>query len=1016
MDSTNKSDRLLTEIERQHKYLAALPSDFSFPLFNTKNALESQRSSAYRDTAAAAREIVDNAIEAAGDRVHVVFETYQKEGKGRRLVKSIAFIDNGAGMSNFVDETKGEVRHMARFALTWGGGTHSDDPQFIGRFGFGLPNASINQGRRTEVYSRTGTSIPFTKAVLDIDKFANSYGMQSIPPIEMVDRLPVFIEDYLKRVGWLFETGTVIVWTNLDRLTYKTPSKLKEHLLDDFGVTYRYLLEKDPEEPLFGQVSSTMAFELVVDGKHVLPVDPLFLEPGCQFVTGYDDLRAEEIEDITLKVALIDDVKTDETRLVKVENPYQIEVYREHKILRTKGAMRIRVARLPVGFAQGESKHKGTIQYRRFMIRKPRRGMSFVRANREIQTIDVFPKSESDVASGLGNWPMLQTYAYHWGIEVRFTPELDEVFGITNDKQGVRPIQDFWRILANEGFDELLRRENNWQQKQRKKQNNSPASLPKGNDEASTPAEEAAENADPSLDGSEFTPPNSRMDEARANLEKAALELAQQQNIPLEEARQQLQAITTKKKYTIQYFENEYAPAWEPRWIGLQVAVYLNTAHPFYSEIYSKLLSENTKAAYQVKSAIDIVLIALSRAELKSQGDMMEWYKVQREQRWSQYIKIALNSLKSQYQEEEIEIQDFENVVTYAQTTAVALDNALREMGFKLANYIDPSIADEGPSVIRHKISLQTNSKLSALQARSQDIMRELSLLQEPMIDNLPGTNFVYIDIPHPNRHPVLLSNYLSPIENTEEGVNFPVGITPSGDMHALDITKLPHMLVAGSTGSGKTTFLYTLISYLTHNYTPEELELLLIDPKQTDFVFFNHLTHLRQPIITDPTQAIQALHQLLDVELQRRTDILTTARARDIKSYNRRNPNDSLPCIVVVIDEFADLADVMTGQDRERFEQALRRLAQRARSVGIHLVVATQRPTADIVNGTIKTNLPCRISFRLASSIDSRTILDQSGAEKLLGQGDMLIAYNGDTTRLQGFYVSEEELEEMFG
>lgn len=1016
MESTNKSDRLLTEVERQHKYLAALPVDFTFPLFNTKNALESQRSSAYRDTAAAAREIVDNAIEAAGERVHIVFDTYQNGGKGKRLIRSIAFIDNGAGMSNFFDDSTGKERQMARFALTWGGGTHSNDPQFIGRFGFGLPNASINQGRRTEVYTRTGTSMPFTKAVLDIDEFANNYGMQSIPPAESVDQLPEFVENYLKRVGWFFETGTVVVWTNLDRLTYKTPSKLKEHLLDDFGVTYRYLLEKDPQEPLFGQISNAMAFELVVDGKHVLPVDPLFLEPGCQFVTGDDDLRAEEIVDINLRVALINDEKTDTERLIKVENPHQIDVYRQQKTLRTQGSMRIKVARLPVGFALGESKYKGTIQHRRFMIRKPRRGMSFVRANREIQTIDVFPKSDGDVASGLGNWPMLQAYAYHWGIEVRFTPELDEVFGITNDKQAVRPIQDFWRVLANEGFDSLLLRENTWQHKIRRKPKKSPASPTNNKTEAPTPAEEAAQDADTTFDGNEFTPPDSRKDEARTNLEKLALEQAQQQEIPFEEAKQKLDIVTSQKKYSIQYFENEYAPAWEPRWIGLQVGVYLNTAHPFYTEIYSKLLSEKTKTSYQVKSAIDIVLIALSRAELNSQGDMVGWYKVQREQRWSQYIKLALNSLKSLYKEEEIEIQNFEDVVTYTQTTAVALDNALREMGFKLANYIDPDMADEGPSVIRHKVALHTNTRLSAIQARSQDIMRELSMLQEPIIDNLPGTNFVYVDVPHPNRRSVYLSNYLGPVENSNGGLIIPAGVTPSGEMHTIDITKLPHMLVAGATGSGKTTFLYTLISYLAQNYEPGEIELLLIDPKQTDFVFFDRLPHLRQPIITDPSEAIQALHELLDTELQRRTDILTTARARDIKSYNRRNPNDSLPCIIVVIDEFADLADVMTGQDRDQFEQALRRLAQRARSVGIHLIVATQRPTADIINGTIKTNLPCRISFRLASAIDSRTILDRGGAEKLLGQGDMLVALNGDTTRLQGLYISEEELEEMFG
>src|SRR4051812_4245110 len=189
------SDRLLSEIERQQKYLDRLPDDFAFPLFNARHALESQRASAYGSTAAASREIVDNALEAGASEVHVLFEE-GRSGK-RPIVTSIAFIDNGAGM----------LSKMARFALSWGGGTHFDDPEFIGKFGFGLPNASINQTKRVEVYTRVSGSQPFAVATLDIDTFAE-YGLQSIPEPKDGD-LPDFVAGYVERNQIDLSHGTV---------------------------------------------------------------------------------------------------------------------------------------------------------------------------------------------------------------------------------------------------------------------------------------------------------------------------------------------------------------------------------------------------------------------------------------------------------------------------------------------------------------------------------------------------------------------------------------------------------------------------------------------------------------------------------------------------------------------------------------------------------------------------------------------------------------------------------------
>ena len=211
--------------------------------------------------------------------------------------------------------------------------------------------------------------------------------------------------------------------------------------------------------------------------------------------------------------------------------------------------------------------------------------------------------------------------------------------------------------------------------------------------------------------------------------------------------------------------------------------------------------------------------------------------------------------------------------------------------------------------------------------------------------------------------------------------------------------------------------FLYSLIVGLARLYRPQDLQFLLVDPKETDFVFFNRLPHLRTPeVITDTREALDALNQLLTEDLEFRTARLKETFSRDIKSYNAKHPDAPIAPVIVVIDEFADLADVMGKAERETFDLAMRRLAQRARNVGIHLILATQRPTADIVNGTLKTNLPCRVSFRLASQVDSRTILDRGGAEHLLGRGDMLVNWNGKFQRLQGFFLPEDDIVALLG
>ncbi len=624
-------DRMLNELERQKKYLDQLGDQFTFPLFNSQRALESQRRSGYRNTAAAAREMVDNAIEAGATKVHVVFDrpSDRKNYQRKDAVTAVAFIDNGSGM----------LPRMARFALSWGGGTHFEDPEFIGKFGFGLPNASINQTRRVEVYTRTKGSEPFTKTWLDISEYKGEGSAQEIkPPIQ--SELPKFVQRYLERSGLDLQHGTVILWQEPDRLSYSGAASLKEHLLDDFGVTYRYLL-KD--------------FELLVEGVRVEMVDPLFLDPGGRLYRKPEEGGAVAFDNGAMPVRYFRDSKTGETRFKKVERPEDLE----DPSLIAAGAIHVRVARFPLGFVVGRAQEEGVKPVdgdsnARFEIRKSRRGMCFVRAGREIETVDAFPRRATDKASGLGDWPLLQAYAYHWGIEVRFPSTLDEVFGITNDKQTVRPIEDFWRLLAGEEIDELLHREQHWQSEKRKeaKRERKAAKL-KPKDNQPSPAEVAAQATDVSL-GDRPTVPDEQKPGANAALEQKAQELAYATKRSIEEAREALTAQQKVQRYRVDYIDDENGPFYSPVWEGSAVVVRVNKKHPFFDGVYGTLLQ--TESGAQAKEAVDLLLITLGREEVRTKNpETREFYRAQRVERWSPFLASGLRTLAREFPVPEVE-------------------------------------------------------------------------------------------------------------------------------------------------------------------------------------------------------------------------------------------------------------------------------------------------------------------------------------------------------------------------
>jgi Histidine kinase-, DNA gyrase B-, and HSP90-like ATPase len=607
------SDRLLTEIERQKKYLGQLPETYEFPLFNGRRALESQRRSGYRHTAAAAREIADNAIEAGATRIDVILQRPDrlKEHQRQESVSAVAFVDNGSGM----------LPKMARFALSWGGGTHFEDPETIGKFGFGLPNASINQTRRVEVYTKTVDAKKISMAWLDINEVSET-GLQTVEePIEA--ELPDFVARQFKSIGAKFEHGTVVVWLAPDRLSYRTAAPLKEHLLDDFGVTYRYLL---------GDV------EIFVEGARVEPVDPLFLTAGMRYYVPEAEGGAQLAEERTLPVKYYLDRSRGITRLKKVEATAELSV--EDEDLVAVGSINIKVARFPIGFAEyKKGKKLENDAQRRFEIRKSRRGISFVRANREIETLDAFPRSARDEASGLGQWPLLQSYAYYWGVEVKFSPALDEVFGITNDKQTVRPIEDFWRLLADEDVDTLLRKENAWQVKLHEKKK--PQATPSNE---TSPAEAAAAAAD-SIGGQRPKVPDHAKPAAQESMTHEATKQVGVSAKSIEEAIAAVEAEAKRRPYKIDYFDDPNGPFYEPRWeFGTSIVVRINRLHPFYETLYADLLK--LEGGTRAKEAVDVLFITLGKAELTVDDETAKmWYERQRTARWSPFLADALKIL-----------------------------------------------------------------------------------------------------------------------------------------------------------------------------------------------------------------------------------------------------------------------------------------------------------------------------------------------------------------------------------
>jgi S-DNA-T family DNA segregation ATPase FtsK/SpoIIIE len=323
----------------------------------------------------------------------------------------------------------------------------------------------------------------------------------------------------------------------------------------------------------------------------------------------------------------------------------------------------------------------------------------------------------------------------------------------------------------------------------------------------------------------------------------------------------------------------------------------------------------------------------------------------------------------------------------------------------------------KGPVVTMYEILPAPGIRVQTITNLADNIALQLAASRVRMVAPIPGKQAVGIEVPNKERSIVSFKEMLASVDSHEH-YEIPVvlGKDITGESQVIDLVKTPHLLIAGATGSGKSVSVNSLICSILYRRSPNQVRLMMVDPKIVELKLYNDIPHLLTPVITDSKKAIKALQYCL-YEMERRYDLLDNLNARDIKTYNKKISESSLareklPYIVLIIDEFADLMST-TGKEIESY---LARLAAMARAVGIHLVLATQRPSTNVITGIIKANIPSRIAFMVASNTDSRIILDQAGAEKLLGRGDMLFSSSWDPVlqRIQGSFLSEAEVERI--
>ena len=356
----------------------------------------------------------------------------------------------------------------------------------------------------------------------------------------------------------------------------------------------------------------------------------------------------------------------------------------------------------------------------------------------------------------------------------------------------------------------------------------------------------------------------------------------------------------------------------------------------------------------------------------------------------------------------------------FIKNTSLALQNVLAD--FQIVGKV--VAVHEGPTVTQFEVAIKNGTKVSKITGLSKEIALALAAKDVRIEAPIPGKTTVGVEIPNKVTVGVAVREVLETKQKEMSGMNIPVSLGKdiNGNNRVADLSKTPHLLVAGSTGSGKSVCINSFINSILINKRPDEVKLVLVDPKKVELSNYNGIPHLLCPVVTDPKKASIALQNIVK-EMEKRYEMFADEKVKNITGYNekmsglmKKNPEDStiklMSYIVVIIDELADLMLVASKE----VEDSIMRITQMARAAGIHLIVATQRPSTDVITGVVKANIPSRIAFAVASQIDSRTILDMGGAEKLLGKGDMLYKPMGENTptRIQGNFISDSEIERV--
>lgn len=593
-------------LERQDAFIKSIEGqDFDFGLVMTQAFLKGIRDIGYKSTATALFEDFDNSIQAGAENIHLLFE-FDKGKSGRSNPDRVAVIDDGHGMS----------KEMNRISVLWGGSDRLDDRQGMGKYGYGLPSSCVSIGQRFTVISKREDMEKWYSVTIDIEEIAkhspeyiDPKTRRVVAPEAKATTIPEFIAKYLKEKKVTLTSGTIVLIDKIDRLTKSSFKPLKSFLSLETGITYRNYLR------------STNIF---IDGELVEPVDPLFITEGYRY---YDenDLRAEALPTLDFKVPN----SLDKTKI---------------------GTVKVRFASLPYGFFNNEGlqlsesekdqdneDEEKRSRSKRLTVRKHNNGIIFLRKGRQI-----------DVVDSRCPWTKFQNNDRYVGVEVDFSPELDEEFSITTSKQQIVATERMWNILRDNGVYEAINQLRKTYQKQaleaRHNKENETMTEPEKRDGF---VENLMEESARDFEVDKEAQPQHVKKEGEENLEKQAKKIAKETGLPENVIKQELETQTDAKPYRLDYFDESEGPFYRAEQVGGQVVISINKAHRFYTDLYN-----NPRTNAFMKNALALIVFTLGHSELRVTDEKRKWYKIERNA-WSIKLDTTLETLSKHFSKSE---------------------------------------------------------------------------------------------------------------------------------------------------------------------------------------------------------------------------------------------------------------------------------------------------------------------------------------------------------------------------